>query len=306
MVDILFPFTFLGAMGDPPKKRRAVSRCVGCGGEILDPYILRVAPDLEWHAACLKCHGCSQALDETCTCFVREGKTYCKRDYFRLFGAKCGQCGGGFRSSDLVMRAREKVFHLDCFRCAACGRQLLPGDEFALRDHRLLCREDHQARPTDPHREGDPDTATPPGGEGQDHGEGSPPGSPARGRTHPEPSGLDGDPAGGRKPHPARQRSAGQRGGGPDVPTPLESPQRLRPPERLGPASLPTIGLLFGIRLPGKLLRQRRDLLVFPAPRHPQQHGSQPRGDVKTMAFWPPPASSRLLPMDLCMPLLPA
>ncbi|XP_060611703.2 insulin gene enhancer protein ISL-2 isoform X1 [Anolis sagrei] len=186
MVDILFPFTFLGAMGDPPKKRRAVSRCVGCGGEILDPYILRVAPDLEWHAACLKCHGCSQALDETCTCFVREGKTYCKRDYFRLFGAKCGQCGGGFRSSDLVMRAREKVFHLDCFRCAACGRQLLPGDEFALRDHRLLCREDHQARPTDPHREGDPDTATPPGGEGQDHGEGSPPGSPARGRTHPE------------------------------------------------------------------------------------------------------------------------
>lgn len=46
-------------------------------------YILRVAPDLEWHAACLKCQECRQFLDESCTCFVRDGKTYCKRDYVR-------------------------------------------------------------------------------------------------------------------------------------------------------------------------------------------------------------------------------
>ncbi|NWR41903.1 ISL1 protein, partial [Regulus satrapa] len=37
----------------------------------------------EWHAACLKCAECNQYLDETCTCFVRDGKTYCKRDYIR-------------------------------------------------------------------------------------------------------------------------------------------------------------------------------------------------------------------------------
>lgn len=57
--------------------------CVGCGSEIHDQYILKVAPDLDWHAACLKCADCSQYLDETCTCFVRDGKTYCKRDYLR-------------------------------------------------------------------------------------------------------------------------------------------------------------------------------------------------------------------------------
>lgn len=57
--------------------------CVGCGSQIHDQYILRVSPDLEWHAACLKCAECSQYLDETCTCFVRDGKTYCKRDYVR-------------------------------------------------------------------------------------------------------------------------------------------------------------------------------------------------------------------------------
>ncbi|XP_042329935.1 insulin gene enhancer protein ISL-2-like [Sceloporus undulatus] len=121
-----------------------VSLCVGCGSEILDQYILRVSPDLEWHAACLKCHDCSQFLDETCTCFVRDGKTYCKRDYLRLFGVKCGSCSGPFGSSDLVMRARERVFHLECFRCSLCATQLLPGDEFALREAKLLCSHHHR------------------------------------------------------------------------------------------------------------------------------------------------------------------
>ncbi|NXB09238.1 ISL1 protein, partial [Cnemophilus loriae] len=71
----------MGDMGDPPKKKRLISLCVGCGNQIHDQYILRVSPDLEWHAACLKCAECNQYLDETCTCFVRDGKTYCKRDY---------------------------------------------------------------------------------------------------------------------------------------------------------------------------------------------------------------------------------
>ena len=48
--------------------------CVGCGGQIHDQYILRVAPNLEWHAACLKCSQCQKFLDEKCTCFVRDGK----------------------------------------------------------------------------------------------------------------------------------------------------------------------------------------------------------------------------------------
>ncbi|GLD58265.1 insulin gene enhancer protein ISL-3 isoform X1, partial [Lates japonicus] len=117
--------------------------CVGCGSQIHDQYILRVSPDLEWHAACLKCAECSQYLDETCTCFVRDGKTYCKRDYVRLFGIKCAKCNLGFSSSDLVMRARDNVYHIECFRCSVCSRQLLPGDEFSLREEELLCRADH-------------------------------------------------------------------------------------------------------------------------------------------------------------------
>ena len=70
------------SMGDM-RGRSKVSLCMGCGGEIHDQYILRVAPDLEWHAACLKCSECQMFLDENCTCFVRDGKTYCKKDYVR-------------------------------------------------------------------------------------------------------------------------------------------------------------------------------------------------------------------------------
>lgn len=72
-------------------EKRRISMCVGCGSQIHDQYILRVAPDLEWHASCLKCADCHTYLDETCTCFVRDGKTYCKRDYVRWVVGSCAQ-----------------------------------------------------------------------------------------------------------------------------------------------------------------------------------------------------------------------
>lgn len=63
---------------------------------------------------------------------------------FRLFGTKCEKCGDGFRKTDFVMRAKDKIYHIDCFRCALCERQLIPGDEFALTEDGLFCKDDHQ------------------------------------------------------------------------------------------------------------------------------------------------------------------
>ena len=42
------------------------------------------------------------------------------------------------------MRAKTKIYHVDCFRCTHCSRQLVPGDEFALRSDGLFCRTDHE------------------------------------------------------------------------------------------------------------------------------------------------------------------
>ena len=42
------------------------------------------------------------------------------------------------------MRARNKIYHTECFRCVACERQLIPGDEFALREEGLFCKADSE------------------------------------------------------------------------------------------------------------------------------------------------------------------
>ena len=67
----------------------------------------------------------------------------------RLFGVKCSGCGVGFDNINLVMRARDRVYHVHCFRCITCQCRLVSGDEFALRadDCALVCRQhyDHEA-----------------------------------------------------------------------------------------------------------------------------------------------------------------
>jgi len=77
--------------------------------------------------------------------FSREARRRFPR--FRLFGTKCDKCNLSFDRTELVMRAKTKVYHMECFRCNACSRQLIPGDEFALRDDTLLCKQDHDHQP---------------------------------------------------------------------------------------------------------------------------------------------------------------
>ncbi|KIH65067.1 homeobox domain protein [Ancylostoma duodenale] len=59
----------------------------------------------------------------------------------RQFGTKCASCARLIHATDWVRRARSFVFHLACFACAQCKRQLSTGEEFALQDNRLLCKQ---------------------------------------------------------------------------------------------------------------------------------------------------------------------
>uniref|UniRef100_A0A3P9BJB4 LIM zinc-binding domain-containing protein n=1 Tax=Maylandia zebra TaxID=106582 RepID=A0A3P9BJB4_9CICH len=56
--------------------RRAV--CAGCHRLIRDRFLLRVTDGL-WHEDCVRCAACGDAL--TNSCFLRDRKLYCKRDY---------------------------------------------------------------------------------------------------------------------------------------------------------------------------------------------------------------------------------
>jgi hypothetical protein len=51
--------------------------------------------------------------------FLTSHSTLC-----RLYGARCSACQTVFTKNDFVMRAKTKMFHLECFRCAACRRHL--------------------------------------------------------------------------------------------------------------------------------------------------------------------------------------
>ena len=66
------------------------------------------------------------------------------QDYVRLFGAKCDKCHLPFSKEDYVMRAQKKIFHLNCFKCVACGKTLTTGEFFALKEEGLYCNEHHK------------------------------------------------------------------------------------------------------------------------------------------------------------------
>uniref|UniRef100_A0A182TJ38 LIM/homeobox protein Awh n=1 Tax=Anopheles melas TaxID=34690 RepID=A0A182TJ38_9DIPT len=58
----------------------------------------------------------------------------------RRFGTKCARCSRTISATDWVRRARDLIFHLACFACDSCGRQLSTGEQFALVDDKVLCK----------------------------------------------------------------------------------------------------------------------------------------------------------------------
>ncbi|XP_055497977.1 LIM homeobox transcription factor 1-alpha-like isoform X1 [Leucoraja erinacea] len=123
----------------PGGKERAV--CEGCDRVILDRFLLRVN-DSFWHEQCVQCVGCREPL--TTTCYYRDKKLYCKHDYEKLFAAKCSGCVETIAPTEFVMRAQKSVYHLHCFCCCVCERQLRKGDEFVLKEGQLLCKSDYE------------------------------------------------------------------------------------------------------------------------------------------------------------------
>lgn len=128
----------------PKREQVEVNLCDGCGLKILDRYYL-FAVDKRWHASCLQCSQCARTLASEIKCFYRDGNIYCKADYQRLYGIRrCGRCHAGISPSELVMRARDTVFHVPCFSCTVCLTVLTKGDQFGMRDGAVFCQHHYQ------------------------------------------------------------------------------------------------------------------------------------------------------------------
>ncbi|KAI4874564.1 hypothetical protein NFI96_029040 [Prochilodus magdalenae] len=169
----------LGVMLGPECHHHHQAMCEGCQRPISDRFLMRVN-EASWHEECLQCAVCQQPL--TTSCYLRERKLYCKHDYqqtakkclclialpsikllaallavlvlgghsvaaliaLMLFATKCSGCLEKIAPTEFVMRALECVYHLNCFCCCVCDRQLRKGDEFVLKDGQLLCKSDYE------------------------------------------------------------------------------------------------------------------------------------------------------------------
>uniref|UniRef100_A0A8C2UH88 LIM homeobox 4 n=1 Tax=Coturnix japonica TaxID=93934 RepID=A0A8C2UH88_COTJA len=116
-----------------------IPQCAGCSQHILDKFILKVL-DRHWHSSCLKCADCQMQLADGWVNSAPLAACPCRR-----FGTKCTACQQGIPPTQVVRKAQDFVYHLHCFACIICSRQLATGDEFYLmEDGRLVCKEDYE------------------------------------------------------------------------------------------------------------------------------------------------------------------
>jgi len=128
---------------DGEDKPREVKICAHCNKKIEGKFLLR-ALDQFWHEECLKCSYCNTQLADLSFKFYHKGDLIlCKRDYIRLFGATgiCSRCLKTIPPLEMVMRAREHVYHLDCFACQVCRYRFCVGDRFYLHYNTVRCQD---------------------------------------------------------------------------------------------------------------------------------------------------------------------
>ncbi|TKR81684.1 hypothetical protein L596_015516 [Steinernema carpocapsae] len=116
--------------------------CVACGYEIRERYLLRVMDDF-WHEMCLRCFTCDRTLSEKDTCFVKDGRVYCKEDHSQLFSAKCARCHGTLQPTDFVFRCMQNTYHAGCFSCVYCNQPLKKGDQYFFVEGQTICQQDY-------------------------------------------------------------------------------------------------------------------------------------------------------------------
>ncbi|KAJ7386081.1 hypothetical protein OS493_012421 [Desmophyllum pertusum] len=127
------------------EKPKELKICAKCEKKIEGKFLLR-ALDRFWHDECLKCSYCNTQLADLSFKFYLKGDLIlCKRDYIRLFGATgvCSHCSKTIPPLEMVMRAREHIYHLDCFACQVCQYRFCVGDKFFLHFHVVLCEADY-------------------------------------------------------------------------------------------------------------------------------------------------------------------
>ncbi|CAH8615431.1 unnamed protein product [Schistosoma curassoni] len=110
--------------------QQTVEKCFACGHIIAETILLAVGKT--YHPGCFRCCICTKCLDGIPFTIDSNNLIYCLPDYHLINGPLCAVCGLVImpdEGSNEVKRvvALGKEFHIDCYRCIDCKRNL--GDE---------------------------------------------------------------------------------------------------------------------------------------------------------------------------------
>ncbi|XP_050408909.1 leupaxin isoform X1 [Patella vulgata] len=105
-------------------------RCGYCNGPIVDKCV--TALNSTWHPEHFFCAQCGQPLGDE-GFHEKDGKAFCRDDYYSLFAPKCGGCGRPIM--DNYISALNRHWHPECFVCWDCHAPFGGGSFF---DHEGL------------------------------------------------------------------------------------------------------------------------------------------------------------------------
>ncbi|RXN08385.1 paxillin isoform X3 [Labeo rohita] len=100
-------------------------RCYYCNGPILDKVV--TALDRTWHPEHFFCAQCGSFFGPE-GFHEKEGKAYCRKDYFDMFAPKCGGCARAILEN--YISALNSLWHPECFVCRECFIPFVNGSFF--------------------------------------------------------------------------------------------------------------------------------------------------------------------------------
>ncbi|XP_026476830.1 paxillin-like isoform X2 [Ctenocephalides felis] len=108
-------------------------RCAYCNGAILDKCV--TALEKTWHTEHFFCAQCGQQFGEE-GFHEKDGKPYCRNDYFDMFAPKCGGCNRPIMEN--YISALNSQWHPDCFVCRDCKKPV-SGKSFYAMEGKPVC-----------------------------------------------------------------------------------------------------------------------------------------------------------------------
>jgi len=100
-------------------------KCFACNGPILDSCVTSM--DRTWHPEHFVCQECGRPFGDS-GFHEKDGKAYCREDYFRLFAPKCSGCNKAIIEN--YISALNGHWHPHCFACMECHQPFQNGSFF--------------------------------------------------------------------------------------------------------------------------------------------------------------------------------